>query len=252
VNYEQFKAHVLKLLDEYSSRGAVQGSIKTADQIFKAQDFVNDALYDLASTTAKIPAVFTITHNPLYNELARDTSSIKKHLPGVDYAIELVGARACFFECNGPATVLIEEYNSGAWSTLETIAITVQNTFVEYKRLITPTVATNNVRLRFSGNYPYDFRNYVLYPYAFPTQNDVQQHRPHFIYDLASNYLKINNVMVKKDQRQYVPNLTYILTHDKKLGLNRYETGEYLVNYWRKPADLTFTGDETTDNTQVA
>lgn len=252
MNYGQLKAHALKLLDEYSSRGAIQSAIKTADISFKMQDLANDALYDLASTTAKIPAVYFIAHNPVYNELAKDTSSIKKHLPGTDFSIELVGAKSCFFEATGPATVLIEEYNSGAWSAIETIEIpATQISFAEYKRLITPTVPTNNVRLRFSGDYPYDFHNYVLYPYSWPTQDSVQQSRPHFIYSLPDDYLQLHNVMAKRDQRQYTPYNNYILSPDKKIAINRYEIGEYLINYWRKPSLLVFTGDEVVDNAQT-
>lgn len=251
INYGQLKAHTLKLLDEYSSRGAIQAAIKTADIAFKIQDFVNDALYDLASTTAKIPAVYYIAHNPVYNELAKDTSSIKKHIPGTDFIIELVGAKSCFFEVNGPATVVIEEYNAG-WQPIETIEVpSSQKSFAEYKRLIIPTLASNNIRLRFTGDYPYDFKNYILYPYSFPSQDDVQQHRPHFIYPLPDNYLQLNNVMVRKDQRQYVPNMTYILTPDKKIALNRYEVGEYLINHYRKPSELVFTGDEVVDSAQT-
>lgn len=60
MNYGQIKNATLKLVDEYSSRGAVQGATKIADLTLKIQDVVNDAYYDLASTVAKIDAVQVI------------------------------------------------------------------------------------------------------------------------------------------------------------------------------------------------
>jgi hypothetical protein len=252
LNWGELKNQVRALLNQLSNRGALLPTTKVADLLKKIEYFINPVLYDLASTTGKIPEVFYITHNPAYNELARDTSSIKKYLPGQDFSIELVGARSCFFEATGPATILIEERNNGEWSALETISIpSTQKTFAEYKRLINPTQPGNNVRLRFAGSFPYDYRNYILYPYTWPTAEDIQQHRPHFIYPLPSDFLKLNNVMVKKDQRQYTPYVAYVMTPDKKMALNRYEVGEYLINYYRKPKLLTFTGDDAVDNLQT-
>lgn len=60
MNYGQIKNATLKIIDEFSSRGAIQGATKIADLALKIQDVVNDAYYDLASTVAKIDATQTI------------------------------------------------------------------------------------------------------------------------------------------------------------------------------------------------
>lgn len=249
MNYGQIKGTVLRLIDEYSSRGAIQAASKIADIKYKIQDLTNSTIYDLASTTAKLPAVFNVAHNPIKNALMEDTSSLKQHLPGTDFTISLAGAKSCFFECTGPATVQIEE----GGTILQTISIPASTkVLTEYRRLITPLVSTSNITLRFTGDYVYTFRNYTLYPYTFPTEADVQQHRPWFEYDLPSDYLDLNNVFAKKDSRQYSAYPNYILTPNKKISFNSYDSPlELIVNYWRRPTLLTFINNDATDDAQV-
>lgn len=248
--YGQIKTRSLRLLDEYSTTGIVS---TTLDVLGRLQVFVNDAIYDLATTTAKIPDKYVIAHNPFYNETSRDTSSVQKHLPDVDFAIQLAGAKSYFFEANGPATVTIDESIAGVWTNLATITIaSTVTTLTEYKGLITASAATNAVRINFSGTYAYDYANFVLYPYTFPDAASVQQHRPYFLYDLPTDYFKFNFIEVRKDIRQWIPYTNYRLDEvDKKLGIYRYDIGEYLVHFWRKPTLLTFTGVEVTDDAQV-
>jgi hypothetical protein len=106
--------------------------------------------------------------------------------------------------------------------------------------------------MNFSGSYVYSFQNYILYPYTFPTDALVQQHRPRFIYDLPDNFLKMNTLTVRKDARQEVEDKTYILDlTNKKLSINRYVEGEYILNYWRKPTDIVITGVDATDDAQI-
>lgn len=249
MNYGQIKSKVLKLLDEIGTSGSFK---TTGDVLAKIPEFTYDAMMDLAATTAKIAAVQYITHNPVCNELAKDTSSVKKHYPGIDFSVELAGAQAAYFECSGPATVYIEEFSNGGWITLEQIDIAVTaQTMQEFKRLITASSSTNNIRLRFAGDNLYDFRNYILYPYAFPSQDAVQVHKPYFEYAFNADFLKFDKVMIKRDSRQYVPLTDYILRPDKKIAVNRYlAPAELLIHYWRKPTELTITGNTTTDEAQ--
>jgi len=60
VTYGDIRKQTLRLLDEYSSRGAIVTSItKIGDIKLKIQGLINDAQYDLAKTKAKIPKVYT-------------------------------------------------------------------------------------------------------------------------------------------------------------------------------------------------
>jgi hypothetical protein len=250
MTYLEFRNIVLKVLNKFSARGTELNVTKTADIRLKIQDFINAELMDLASTTGKIPAKYSYVQKPVCNTLAYDTSSIKQHLPNVDFAVSLAGAKAYFFEAVGPATVTIDELIGGVWTNLETI--TIADTVVEmteYKGLINASDATNVVRLNFSGSYLYAFQNYILYPYTFPSDATVQQHRPRFIYSLPDDFLKINNLTVRKDE---VEDKTYILDQaNRKLSINRYVEGEYILNYWRKPTYITITGVDATDDAQI-
>lgn len=249
MNYGETKLHVLRLLDEFSSSGAVQ---TTQDVLVKIMALTNDGLMDLAATTAKIPAVQYITLNPVLNDLAKDTSSIKKHLPGTDFSINLIGAKSCYFETDGPCTVLLQEQIAGVWTTLETIA-TTGNVLQEFRRLIAPTSPFNDVRLTFAGDYPYDFRNYVLYPYSWPTEADVQQFKPWFEFSFPADFLKFDKIMAKRDSRQYSQLSTdFQLRPDKKIAINKYlAPAEMLIHYWRKPSMLVTVNNQVIDDAQV-
>ncbi|MHB8916536.1 MAG: hypothetical protein ACYC4H_00800 [Desulfocucumaceae bacterium] len=241
ITYGELKSQVRSLMDEYSSRGTLLPTTKVADLLNKISFFVNPILFDLANTTGKLAAVKTTPLNPVYNSTSQDTSSIKQHLPGTDFSITLTNALSCFFECIGPATVVIEQSaDSGVtYTAIETISIASSVVeFTEYRRLITPGASTNVIRLRFTGSYVYSFRNYVLYPYTWTTAADVQQHRPWFIFDLPTNWLTKNRIMVRKDTRQYVPLSSgdYSISEDKKFNVNRFiAPADIQILYWRKP-----------------
>lgn len=254
VTYGQIQDSVLKLIDEYSSRGAVQAANKVADYKFKIQSICNDSIMELASTTAKLPKTMFIAHNPIKNTLADDTSSIKQHLPGVDFSITFVNAKSTFLECTGPATIVIEESLNGlTYTPIESIDIPASvSTLTELRRLITPSTSSHIVRLRFSGDFVYLFRNYVLYPYTFPTEADVQQHRPWIIQEPPNDFLDLNYVEAKKDARQYAPYINFVKTPEGQLSWNSYDGPmELLVHYWRKPNLLTFTTDEAANRALV-
>jgi hypothetical protein len=249
--YGDTRLQSLKLLDEYSTTGAVS---TTADVTVKIQNFTNDALADLAATVAKIHGEYFIPHAPVLNTLTSDTSSIKTFLPGgADISVSLLNAKACFFEADGPGSAITEETADGTtYTNLETITIaSTVTSFTEYRRLITPTLATNTVRLRFTGLYVFHVRNYILYPYAWATAAGVQQNRPCFEYSLPSDFLDMAQVMIKKDTRQYVPYQTYSLRPDGIITINRYDApAEVMIHYWRMPTLFTFTGVEATDDAQ--
>jgi hypothetical protein len=217
--------------------------------------FTNVYQRDVAQA-AKIHAVHKIIHNPLYNDTATDTSEIKKHLPDVDFSVTMNGALSCFFEAIGPATVKIDEDVAGTWTTLETISILSSvTTFTEYRRLITASDTDNDIRLLFTGSTTYDFRNYILYPYTFTTEDDVQQHRPFFEYTLPAACKEIAYIQCLSGTPYYtIPNYgrlgkqDYHLRSDRILAINRYAyPAEYQVHYWAEPADITFAGTSADD-----
>ena len=254
--YGQVKAESLKLIDEFSSRGIVQSASKIADYNLKIQSLTNAYTSELASTNARLPAVSLIAHAPIRNTLSDDTSSIKQYLPGTDFSITLTNAQACFFETTYPGQIIIEQSgdNGATYTTIETINVpSTAVSFVEYRRLISPSLPTNIIRLRFTGSFIYFFRNYILYAYTWPTEAMIQQSRPFFEYALPSDFLALNFIYAKKDSRQLIPYNNAIITPDnKKICVNRYDAPlELQIDYWRRPTLLTFTGVDATDEAQI-
>jgi len=251
IKYGEIRRSTLKLLDDYSSRGNVLAPIKVADYGFKIQQVCNESIMELASTTAKLPKTLLIPHNPIKNSLYDDTSSIRQHIPSIDFSIVLGNAKSVSLESTGPATIVIEESSDGtAYSPLETITIESSvTTFMEYKRLISPSLPTNTVRLRFTGDYVYLFRNYVLYPYSFPDEASIPSHSPWRRIETPTDFLDLNYVEIRRDARQFLPYTNFIKTPENELFVNSFEGPcEFLIHYWRKPNLLTFTGVEATDD----
>jgi len=251
IKYGEIRRSTLKLLDDYSSRGNVLAPIKVADYGFKIQQVCNESIMELASTTAKLPKTLLVPHNPIKNSLYDDTSSIRQHIPSIDFSIVLGNAKSCAFESTGPATIIIEEASDGTtYTPLETITIESSvTTFAEYKRLISPSLPTNTIRLRFTGDYVYLFRNFVLYPYSFPDVNSIPSHSPWRRIETPADFLDLNYVEIRRDARQFLPYTNLIKTPENELFFNNLEgPSELLIHYWRKPNLLTFTGVEAVDD----
>ena len=241
----QTKRSTQAFLDELSSRGTLLPTTKVADLIMKLKYYVNPGAYELASTSGKLGASKYYVLNPVDNTNVYDTSTIKK-FTGTDFTVELVGAKAYYFQANGPAVIYVEEYVSSAWVALPTpLTITIASTvteLTEYRGLITAASTTNKIRLRFSGTSPYDYRNYKLYTYTWATAAEVQEHRPEFRFTLPTDFLKLNSMNIRKDVRQFVA-----FTPDKWEEPNYFWVNRFLgpceiqLKYWRKPTELTWT-----------
>jgi len=254
INYGQIRASVFKLLDEFSSRGSLQAANKTADYNFKCQSLVNESIMELASTNAKLPKTFLIAHNPIKNTLSDDNGTLEQYLPGTDFSITLVNARAVSFEVARFGEIALEESSNGVdYTTIEVITVPSSTEgFTEYKRLITPTLPTNTVRLRFTGNFSYLFRNFVLYEFSFPTEADIPQHGPIFTINPPDDFLDFNYAEINRGNGEYISYDEMLKTPENQLTYNGYENPcEILVRYWRKPTLLTFANVTVADDAML-
>lgn len=241
MNYLALVNAVLQIVDEYSSKGNLVAAAKTADLRYKIPEAANFVINDLARTAAKLEVNYPIVHNPIAT-LSQDTSAMQTHEPNVDFSIELVGALSCYFETTGPATIYIEEETAeDTWSILETITVlSTQINFAAYRRLITASSTANAIRLRFGGSYHYSFRNYILYDVSFPTAAEVQQHGDYIMYTLPTDFMVLKNCMVRKNFRQWNDYKGFVyIPEDSAIGFDSSQTGEYIVNYYRKPTLLS-------------
>lgn len=243
ITYGEVVDAVLKLVDEFSRKGVELIPSKTADLRLKLPEATNNTLMNLATTTCKLASVKEIVQNPVQNTLYEDTSEIKQHLPGIDFSIIQTNAKAYFFETTGLAKVTIDESsdNGSTWVNMgiDPVISGDNSEFAEYKGLITPSAETNLIRLTFTGDYIYNFRNYILYKYPFPNKESIQQHRPYFLYDFPTDFWKLNNIMVRKTVRKWEPFTQYIVDKaNEKIGIIGQQAGEFQINYWRYPAKV--------------
>lgn len=247
MNWVELKYATRAAINELSSRGTILPVTKVADLEKQLKYFINPLLFELASTTGKLAATKSYVLNPVDNALGMDTSAIKL-FSGTDFIVEQIGARAYWFECTGPATVYVEEQRGGVWLNLETITTQAGDEFSEHKGLIAPQNTANKVRLRFSGTVPYSFRNYKLYGYPWTAADQIQQNRPDFRFDAPADFLKLNQMMIRRDARQFVPFNDYKWQEPDCFWVNRYYGAiEIVMKYWRKPTVLAWTEPEDID-----
>lgn len=237
MNVGELRDLALKLVNDYSADGQVLPTPDTADFRLAIVDFLNVAYYK-AIEFSKIEAVHRITHNPVPNLLHKyDSFDMLQHLDE-DIMVEATGAKSYYFEIDGEATVYVEERIGDTWTVLDTI--TVPNTvsgFTAYRGLITASDPANSIRIRFSGDYPYNIRNRALYGYTFPSAEKVPPYQPYVYYKLPDDYISLNKIVRNDDERLH-ENLTNYYIEGEYLVINYFYTGSFDVHYYRRPDPL--------------
>lgn len=241
------KDKAVKLIAEYSNNGNVISTIANADYTLRMNDLVQAAQLEICKEKP-IFASYQITQNPIPNQIGLlQGFDLVQHLDK-DYSIAANGSKAYYFEVDREATVYIEEQTSaGVWTILSTIAVpSGTKSFTPYKGLITPSSASNMVRLRFSGTYPYSIRNTALYGFTFPSVADVPDYRPYVKYAMPADFMELKDVIYEADERQYNKYGNYYWENRKTLVLNYYMKGSFTVEYYRYPTEITSTASDDT------
>lgn len=236
MNLGEIKDMALQLIDEYSSNGELISDAENADVLSKMTNLANKAQAEL-SKVARIEAVHSFTQKGIENLLGTyATWDIVQYTPDEELYFDGDGAKAYYFEVDGPGTVYIEEVGGSTLATI-TVPDTV-TTFTAYKGLVSPSSDTAKVRMRFAGDYVYNTKNRALYPYTFPSADDVPQWKAYNEYDLPSDFWEISKLIRIGDTRRLENFRNYQITK-KKLYLNRFEEGEFRLYYWKKPTLLS-------------
>lgn len=246
MNLGDAKRKAIKLIDEYSTNGSLTSAAQNGDYLMRMNDLADIAQKEIAAIK-KINSSFTITQNAIPNQLGIYAFDLIQHLDADNVQSSAVGSQSYYFEVDRPCTVYVEELVSSVWTIIKTIVVPALTTnFTAYKGNLTLSSVLNTVRIRFSGVYPYNIRNRALYPYLFPTDNDVQAFRPWVPYDLPSDYMSLNKVINETDVRQY-SNLTDYKTKGRfTFYFNYFMTGSFQIEYFKYPADITTASDDTT------
>ncbi|HEY5586712.1 MAG TPA: hypothetical protein VIK78_19760 [Ruminiclostridium sp.] len=231
----------LRLLDEATRKGISIPESKNADYKDKFNYFLNEASTYVAQLV-KIPAVFTVTQNSIKSQLGLFSGfDVQQYLPGDNKIYTQTGTKSLYFEMDniGAVTIAINGI------VTKTINNTIKRVFTPYK-FNTGATSTDIVTVTFTGLYPYNIRNVALYAYAFPTDEDVQVYSPFVAYDMPSDFLEFDTVIIKSDPRIYEAYISFKWENNKKVILNHYDVGSFDIHYYRYPKVILPTDVDTT------
>lgn len=241
MNLSEIRDLAYKLANTYSADGQLIPLSDNADARLAMTDFINTGYYKSLQFTP-VEAVYSITQKSIPNLLNMYSSfNLVQHLD-TDYTVTATSAKSYYFEVDKDCVVYIEEIISGVWTTLSTITVTGITSFTEYKGLITASNVANDIRIRFSGNYPYNIRRTALYYYSFASANDVPKFKPYVNYPLPGDYISLNKIVVNGDDREHSTLIDYGI-EKKNLVLNYFYSGSFDVHYFKRPDPLVLDTD---------
>lgn len=233
--------YLLNLIDEATKKGVDIAPSKNADYRAKFSHFLDTAQKYIAGII-KIPAVFTVTQNALSNmEGLFKGFDIEQVLPDKPKVYTFTGCKSLYFEVDNVCDVVIKV--NGV--TLETISNTVKRQFTAYKRL-TGATSTDTVEVTFTSLYPFNKRNTGFYAYAFPLEADIPEYVPYLSYDMPSDFLEFDSIIIKSDPRIYASYIAHKWENNKKIILNYYDKGSFDIHYYKYPATIA---SDAADNT---
>lgn len=234
MNLGDARASVIKLIKEYSNSGTVITDGQNADYLLSMNTFLDKAQREVATTEKHIKKRHDVSNYPIEPLIGE---WMTKQFLLVDYAVAADGAKSYYFEVNNTATIYIEEEVAGVWNILETINATPTDGYEAYKGNIADT--DTNKRIRFSGSYPYSYRNYALFGYLFETVNKIPDYKPYIEYELPAILYELADVVKTADVAIYEhygdyrletrdDNLKYFLVHYN-------DAGEFQIHYHAFP-----------------
>lgn len=239
MNVGEAKRKTLMLIREYSNNGRKIAQQKNADYLLSMNHFFDIAQKEIAAV-AKIPAVHSITRNPIPNLLGLMKGfDIKQHLAD-DVIFEADGAKSYYFEVDRTCEVHIERLTNGAWESIAAVEVPSVSSFTAYKG---HTGEVGRVRIRFSGAYPYNIRNVALYGYQFPTDAQIPDYVPYVAYEVPDDFMELQKVIQTTDVRQYKTDPPYYWEGRRKILINYYEKGQFDIHYFRYPHEIPFDED---------
>jgi hypothetical protein len=230
----------LTILDEATKKGVKLPATKNADYRDKFDKFLNEAQVYIAGLV-KIPAVFTVTHNPIPIQGNLTSHNTIQYLPGTDRVFTNVGTKAYYFEMDNIGTVTIAV--NGV--VIKTIENTEKRKFTAHNGN-TGAESTDTVVITFTGEYPYNIKNIAPYAYKFPTDDDVPVYDQYVGYDMPSDFMSFDTVTLRTDPRLYELYKAFKWENNKRVILEYYKTGSFDIHYYKYPTAILPTAADTT------
>lgn len=239
MNIGESKQLALDLIVESVVNGLPVPTAKNNDYLLLHNILANTAQIEIAKVK-KIHAKYSITQNPIANQLGDyEPFNIVQHLDTDLVDSQSNGSRAYYFEVDNVATIYIEEEINGVWTVLNTISHITSDGFTAYRGLITASDIANDIRIRFSGNYPYNVRNRALYAYTFSSSSLVPSYTPYVSYTLPSDFMELNKIMYRGDNMVYDNYMAYKWEGRRTLLIPYHHAGSFDVLYYRYPTAIT-------------
>lgn len=248
MNLALLKKKVLQLMDEYTLSGNLQSDYLNADYLYRLNNLADAAQKEIAQVK-KIHAVYSISQVPVEPQTGK---KFEFHSYRTTHDITFVasGSQSFYFEVDRQATIHVEEETSAnVWTNLFDITVPYGvSSFTATKGLITPSSTANNVRLRFTGSYPYNIRNVALFAEPFQTPEDVPDFAPYTRYPLPDEFLELERVVQEKRVNQYIDLGSYHWEGRQTLAVDYFFRGSIDVFYFRYPQTID---DNTTDDHEL-
>ena len=237
----EVRAYYLNVIDEATKKGVALSESKNADYRVKYDTFLDSAQKYVANII-KIPDMFQVTQNPIVNMLGHTNGfEIIQVLPGEDEEYSFVGCKSMYFEVDNLATVTIKVNGI----TVETITNTIKRQFTAYQRL-TGALSTDTVTITFSGDYPFNIRNTGFFEYAFELATDIPIYTPYVSYDMPSDFLEFDSIIIKTDPRIYQSYIDHKWENNRKIVLNYYDNGSFDIHYFKLPTTIAVDAADST------
>ena len=247
----------IKLINYYSSAGTIitASDPNYSDYVLRMPSLIDSAQKEIATTAKSIRKQHTISQNPIISQINNPyyNFDIVQHLKD-DIIYSATGSKAYTFKVDNPSTIYIEESsdNGENWTTLDTITHTTpKGKFTEYKGLITLSDVENLARIRFGGNYVYNFRDIAMFDVNFASEDDIPQYQAYVEYTMPTDFYKLVNVETKGqyvEGKSFRPYTDFYWNKTNVLSVNYYKTCEFDIDYIAYPATIT---DATATSTEL-
>lgn len=241
--YSEAKSKTINLLNQYSNSGNLIPSTdgNTLDFTLRMPALFDFTQKEIATTAKYIHKSKHITQNPIPNLLPNaDNEFDVRQYQVVDITdAEAQGAQSYYFEVDGIATVYIEEETApDTWTQLTVINNTTQGQFTAYSGFTGVSNVANNVRLRFSGLYPYNYRNRALYAFIFPTVADIPPYTKFINYTMNADFFKLQRVEIQDNDDPFPQTVPWYWVGRNALAVSRYFIGYIDIFYYAYPATI--------------
>jgi hypothetical protein len=241
MNWGECKLITLQKLDPAAK--SLSPTRNTKDYLNAMVGVANRGLQDLVTAGKYITKKYEIMQPELKNNIAGADFEIKQHINS-DISIQANG-RSYYFEVEGNATV--EIYKDG--TLLKTINNSSKGALTKHKGI---TGDSGIIEIRFTGAYPYSYRNVAIYDIAFEDDKDVWEYTREKRYDLkelTDDFYRLVNTNLVFDNETYKNTHDYYWEGESTLVLPGTEAASFKVHYYAYPQIIT---SETTDDKELS